>query len=167
MWRPYPEVLDPSPFHTHFLISLLPGFPHFSNVHRPAAVVAGNRSPPSLIHHIRRVRFRLRADWRHVAGVGRHWRRQCKFCVWSQVRFHQYLSHACASSRSLPVVPCLWLIRKRPFLSAVQRVTLVAGTRCCRRCWPIAGGYEATNPRQQAKKNTLTERSRGRMERVK
>jgi hypothetical protein len=77
------------------------------------------------------------------------------------------ISHACASSRSLPAVPCLWLIRKRPFLSAVQRVTLVAGTRCCRRCWPIAGGYEATNPRQQAKKNTLTERSRGRMERVK
>jgi hypothetical protein len=29
-------------------------------------------------------------------------------------------SHARASSRSLPAVPCLWLIRKRPFLSAVQ-----------------------------------------------
>jgi hypothetical protein len=91
MWRPYPEVFVLSPFVSHFLISL-PGFPHSSNVHRAAAVVAGNRRHPSLIHHIRRLRFRLRADWRHVAGVGGHRRRQFKFRVWGRVRFHEFLS---------------------------------------------------------------------------
>jgi hypothetical protein len=131
MWRPYPEVFVLSPFVSHCLISS-PGFPHSSNVHRAAAVVAGNRRHPSLIHHIRRLRFRLRADWRHVAGVGGHRRRQCKFRVWGQVRFHEFLSclRLVTLFSSLPAVPCLWRIRKRPFLIAVQ---CSAARHACRR----------------------------------
>ena len=91
MWRPYPEVhvlvsaCSARALLTFSHTSSFPGFAHFSHVFSPAAAVAGNGLHTSILHHLSHLRFCVCPHWCHVVGVGDHWRRQRKLCVWRQV----------------------------------------------------------------------------------